>query len=129
MAERRYGFRFSLPEGCVILVSLLLASFLVFVFGAYVGKEMEARKAAEQTRTIRLPVSSSEEAPPARLQGEMPSLLWKLPAEKPTVTPPSSPVSIPPAQKPLVAPPSAAPAPAGHGLPGVFPLGRRAPHG
>src|SRR5713101_6227090 len=95
MAERRYSFRFSLPEGCVILVSLLLTSFLVFLFGVYVGKEVEAHKAAQQTRTARLPVSASGETVPARPVIDTPAVNSPLPAEKPEASPavPHPPVS------------------------------------
>ena len=111
MAERRYGFRFSLPEGCVIVLSLLLCSFLVFLFGVYVGKEVEARKVAEQTRTVRLPVSAAEEPTHARPLAGAPSLLWKLPTEKLAVPPPApTPGASPPAQKPSVSPLSSTPA-------------------
>jgi cell division septation protein DedD len=54
MAERRYGFRFSFAEGCVIVGSMIGASFLVFLFGVYTGRELEARKTAENTRTVRV---------------------------------------------------------------------------
>jgi septal ring-binding cell division protein DamX len=60
MAERRYNFRFSLPEGFVIFLSLLLTSFLIFLFGVHVGKETQARKVVQQGRTVRLPVSLPE---------------------------------------------------------------------
>ena len=83
MAERRYSFRFSLPEGCVILLSLLLTSFLVFLFGVYVGKEVEAHKAARQTRTARLPASASGESSPARPIIDTPAAVSTTPAEKP----------------------------------------------
>ncbi len=56
MAERRYGFRFSFAEGCVIVASLCGASFLIFMFGIYAGRELEARKAAEHTNLVRLTV-------------------------------------------------------------------------
>jgi cell division septation protein DedD len=97
MAERRYSFRFSLPEGCILFASFLLASFLVFLFGVYVGKEVEARKIVEQSRTVRLPVSALENQTPVHPPAT-PSLLWKLPTEKPAVSPvpppqPSAPVS------------------------------------
>src|SRR3954447_18231667 len=83
MAERRYSFRFSLPEGCVILLSLLLTSFLVFLFGVYVGKEVEAHKAAQQIRTAKLPASMSGESAPARLPTTTtPVTGSSLPAEK-----------------------------------------------
>jgi outer membrane biosynthesis protein TonB len=61
MAERRYGFRFSLVEAGIILISLFSASFLIFLFGIYVGTEVQARKAIQQTRTVRLPVPVAEE--------------------------------------------------------------------
>lgn len=66
MAERRYGFRFSFAEGCVIVVSLIGASFLVFLFGVYAGRELEAHKAAENTQTVRVhsdPVNNQISAP------------------------------------------------------------------
>lgn len=69
MAERRYGFRFSFVEGCVIAASILCGSFLVFLFGVYAGREMESRRIAESariTRVINAPVTAparSEERP------------------------------------------------------------------
>lgn len=54
MAERRYGFRFSFVEGCVIVASIVSASFLVFLFGVYAGREMESRKIAESARISRV---------------------------------------------------------------------------
>ena len=62
MAERRYGFRFSLAEGSVIVVSMIGAAFLVFLFGVYAGRELEARKNAENTRTVR--INTLEKASP-----------------------------------------------------------------
>lgn len=61
MAERRYGFRFSFAEGCIIVVSILGASFLVFLFGVYAGRELESRKAAEHTSLVRLTASPEGE--------------------------------------------------------------------
>ena len=61
MAERRYGFRFSFAEGCIIVVSLVGSSFLVFLFGIYAGRELEARKAAEHTSSVRLAVTGGGE--------------------------------------------------------------------
>jgi cell division septation protein DedD len=61
MAERRYGFRFSLVEAGIILISLFSASFLIFLFGIYIGTEVQARKAIQQTRTVRLPVPLADE--------------------------------------------------------------------
>jgi len=82
MAERRYSFRFSLPEGCVLLLSLLLTSFLVFLFGVYVGKEVEAHKAVKQARTARLPASVSGEPSLARPTSDTPAAVSPAPAEK-----------------------------------------------
>jgi cell division septation protein DedD len=62
MAERRYGFRFSFAEGCIIVVSIVGSFFLVFLFGIYAGRELEARKAAEHTSSVRLTVTSGGEA-------------------------------------------------------------------
>lgn len=81
MAERRYNFRFSLPEGCVILVSLFLTSFLIFLFGVHVGKETQARKTVQQGRTVRVPVALTDSeratlsppAPEASLLGQRPT--------------------------------------------------------
>jgi DedD protein len=61
MAERRYGFRFSLVEAGIILISFVSASFLIFLFGIYIGTEVQARKAIQQTRTVRLPVPVADE--------------------------------------------------------------------
>ncbi len=69
MAERRYGFRFSFAEGCIIVVSIMGASFLVFLFGVYAGRELEARKAAEHTSTVRLTALTEGEAPGASKEG------------------------------------------------------------
>lgn len=70
MAERRYNFRFSLPEVCVLLVSLLVASFLIFLFGVHVGREAQAHKAVQQGRVVKVPVALTDSekaslAPPA----------------------------------------------------------------
>lgn len=90
MAERRYSFRFSLPEGCVMAVGFLLTSFLVFLFGVYVGKEVEAHKAVQQARTMRLPVSASVESPPSRSAADPSGRIPASPVEKPVTIPPPS---------------------------------------
>jgi cell division protein FtsN len=41
------------------------ASFLVFLFGVYTGRELEARKTAENTRTVRVNSSLVDEKTPA----------------------------------------------------------------
>ncbi len=99
MAERRYNFRFSLPEGFVILVSLVLTSFLVFLFGVHVGKETQARKAVQQGRTVRVPVSLSGAESPSLPQtpAAVPPSLPRRPNESLTAAPlqPSQPVLAP----------------------------------
>ena len=49
MAERRYGVRFNGVEGGLLLGGVLLASFLIFVSGVYVGREVAGRKGVAQT--------------------------------------------------------------------------------
>ncbi|MBI3248565.1 MAG: SPOR domain-containing protein [Deltaproteobacteria bacterium] len=80
MAERRYGFRFSFVEGCVIVASIVSASFLVFLFGVYAGREMEARKVAESARISRVVDAPVESSFPARSEEGTRSA----PKEKPT---------------------------------------------
>lgn len=125
MAERRYGFRFSFAEGCVIVASLCGASFLVFMFGIYAGRELEARKAAEHTSSVRLTVSRDgeshdlpadekplkdgpEKSYPSSGSPEPSKTVVVLNPSKPTETPiaanpssslPASPVSLPSAPK------------------------------
>ena len=53
MTERRYGFRFSGVEGGLLVGSVLLASFLIFVSGVYVGREVAGRKVVPQTPIVR----------------------------------------------------------------------------
>lgn len=81
MAERRYNLRFSLPEGCVILIGLFLTSLLVFLFGVHVGKEVQVRKAVQQGRTVRLPVSLSDSES---------SSFFQAPAQTPSLIPKST---------------------------------------
>jgi cell division septation protein DedD len=104
MTERRYGFRFSLTEGCVIVVSVLLASFLIFLFGVYAGKELEAHQAAKHTSTVRLPAPPAED--PARPPEERSALVRPAPVAKPAVAPLPTPGSSLPASKPANPPPS-----------------------
>lgn len=58
MVERRYGFRFSGAEGGVLLGSILISSFLIFVSGVYVGREVAGRKGVSQNQVVRVPASS-----------------------------------------------------------------------
>jgi cell division septation protein DedD len=57
MTERRYGLRFSGAEGGLLFGGMLLASFLVFVSGVYVGREVAGRKGNTQGPIVRVPVS------------------------------------------------------------------------
>jgi len=75
MAERRYGFRFSFAEGGVIAISMIGAAFLIFLFGVYAGRELEARKNAENTRTVRL--NAMEKAADSPLGGTVEPLTKK----------------------------------------------------
>lgn len=83
MAERRYSLRFSLPEGFLFVVSLLVASSLIFLFGVYVGKAGEMSKLTQPAPIIRVPVAlAKEQVAPARPRGE-PPVLASVPAEPP----------------------------------------------
>src|SRR5690349_18534887 len=86
MAERRYGFRFSFAEGCILVVSIMGASFLVFLFGVYTGRELEARKAAERTSTVRLTaLVEGETSGPSKEGREKPTSALSAPSPgKPT---------------------------------------------
>jgi septal ring-binding cell division protein DamX len=88
MAERRYNFRFSLPEAFVLLGSLVLTSFLIFLFGVHVGKETQVRKTVQQGRTVRIPVtmpnterSSLPQTPTEVLPSPVPPSPSRLPNE------------------------------------------------
>ena len=60
MTARQYVFRFNLPQGCIVCVSVVVGFLLVFVFGIYIGKEVQAYKTAQQTRTVRFPVEPAD---------------------------------------------------------------------
>jgi cell division protein FtsN len=124
MAERRYGFRFSFAEGCVLVGGVLLASFLIFVFGVYAGKELEARQAAENTRTVRLAVQTQQdESNGSRLSGEETLLPGKPPTDKSAVlsAPALSPKVSPPIQKTVEPPQKAIESPIEKPLPPPLP--------
>ncbi|MGH7961985.1 MAG: SPOR domain-containing protein [Candidatus Binatia bacterium] len=91
MAKRRYGFRCSLSEGFLLLLSLLLTSSFVFLFGVYVGKAGEARKVTQHTELVRLPVVASKESAPLRPPTIVPlpadTLEETLPSQLPTNAP------------------------------------------
>jgi len=82
MAERHYAFHFNLPEGCILFLGALVSFFLVFSFGVYIGKEVQAYKTAQETRTVRFPINASEDV--SRVPASPPSLPL---AEKPLPKP------------------------------------------
>ena len=69
MPERYYAFHFNFLEGCILFLSSSISFLLVFTFGVYIGKEVQAYKTAQETRTVRFPVIASEDVspPPASL--------------------------------------------------------------
>ena len=60
MAVRQYAFHFNLPEGCIVFLSTVVSFLLVFAFGVYIGKEVQAYKTAQETRTVRFPVEPAD---------------------------------------------------------------------
>ncbi len=60
MTVRQYAFHFNLPQGCLVCVSAAVSFLLVFVFGIYIGKEVQAYKTAQQTRIVRFPVEPAD---------------------------------------------------------------------
>lgn len=60
MAVRQYAFHFNLPEGCIVFLSTVVSFLLVFAFGVYIGKEVQAYKTAQETRTVRFPVEHAD---------------------------------------------------------------------
>ncbi len=109
MTERRYGFRFSIVEAGLLVVSVVLVSVFVFVAGVYVGKGVEAHKTAQLTPPVRMPVQIPDEL---RTTTDTP-LTWKLPKDKPVETiPPVAPGTVedsvqrpsPSTQTPVVSP-------------------------
>jgi septal ring-binding cell division protein DamX len=106
MAERRYGFRFSFAEGCIIVAGLMIASFLVFLFGVYAGREMEARKAAEHTRVVRVAVSQGGQENSSSREGEPSASAKETPEKFAVEAPPTVPVVVVAPQKPSPPAPS-----------------------
>src|SRR5215475_8398997 len=114
MTERRYGFRFSAIEAGLLVVGVVLVSVFVFVAGVYVGKGVEARKTAQLTPPLRMPVHIPEE--PHASPTDTP-LTWKLPKDKSVGTIPpvasgtgedSVQTPIPSTQTPITSPPLSA---------------------
>ena len=60
MAVRQYAFHFNLPEGCIVFLSTVVSFLLIFAFGVYIGKEVQAYKTAQETRTVRFPVEHAD---------------------------------------------------------------------
>ena len=60
MAVRQYAFHFNLPQGCIVCVSVVVSFLLVFAFGIYIGKEVQAYRTAQETRTVRFPVEYTD---------------------------------------------------------------------
>jgi len=60
MAQRRYQLQLSMLEGGMLTLSFLVASFLIFIFGMYVGKEIQAQKTVHIAQPLRVPVVSSK---------------------------------------------------------------------
>ena len=61
MAVRQYAFHFNLSEGCIVLLSTVVSFLLVFAFGVYIGKEVQAYKTAQETRPVRFPAGHPED--------------------------------------------------------------------
>ncbi len=60
MAVQQYAFHFNLSQGCIVCVSVVVSFLLVFAFGVYIGKEVQAYKTAQETRTVRFPVEHTD---------------------------------------------------------------------
>ena len=60
MAVRQYAFHFNLAEGWIVCLSTVVSFLLVFAFGIYTGKEIQAYKTAQETRTMRFPVEPAD---------------------------------------------------------------------
>ena len=113
MPERYYAFHFNFLEGCILFLSASISFLLVFAFGVYIGKEVQAYKTAQETRTVRFPIHASEDVsrPPASplplpLGEKHPSKQAAQP-HRPSSQPVSAPAPSPATQlreKPRVAP-------------------------
>ena len=116
------------------MVSCLFASVLIFVFGIYVGKEVQAQKTVEQATPLRVPVGRSKTEllarPPAL---PLPSPQAAVPVQQPESPKPSAPLPLfataeppaataePPAAAPEPKPPVTVPPRAQHGKPPARP--------
>lgn len=86
MAHRRYHIQLSVFEGGMLVAGFVLASVLIFVFGMYIGKEVQAQKIAHQAQPLRVPVVLSKNQILSR-----PSATASLPAARLTAPPISEP--------------------------------------
>jgi cell division septation protein DedD len=104
ITERRFGFRFSIVEGGLLFGSVLLTSFLIFVSGVYVGREIAGRKAMPHSQVVHLPVSSfggqsvvrataTNDSAPVRTASNNAPLAWPVTKEK--TSPPAPPTTRP----------------------------------
>ncbi|MBM4255156.1 MAG: hypothetical protein FJ147_04580 [Deltaproteobacteria bacterium] len=128
MTGRHYGFRFNGVEGGLLLGSILLASFLIFVSGVYVGREVGGRKVVAPSHVVRVPISpvpdpivtrttpTSESNAAVRTDAtSQTSMTWPVTSEKsvsPTPPLPRAEVTQRPAQEKPRLSPSAVPTPA-----------------
>ena len=91
MAVRQYAFRFNLSEGYIVSLSTVVSFLLVFACGVYIGKEVQAYKTAQETRTVRFPVGNPEDT----VSASPPSLAFPLTLEKPAQGGPSQLPTVP----------------------------------
>lgn len=109
------------------MVSCLFASLLIFVFGIYVGKEVQAQKTVEQATPLHVPVGRSKTEllarPPAL---PLPSPQAAVPVQQQESPKPPAPLPLlatvePPATTPEPKPPVTAPPRAQHEKPPAKP--------
>lgn len=60
MAVRQYAFHFNSAEGWIVCLSTVVSFLLIFACGIYIGKEIQAYKTAQETRTMRFPVEPAD---------------------------------------------------------------------
>lgn len=96
MAVRQYAFHFNFSEGCIVFLSAVVSFLLVFAFGVYIGKEVQAYKTAQETRTVRFPVENLEDKVSASPPSHALPLILKKTLEKRSQGVQSQPPSAPP---------------------------------
>ena len=82
MAVRQYAFHFNLSEGCIVFLSAVVSFLLVFAFGIYIGKEVQAYKTAQETRTVRFPVENIEPQRSMKSDARTPRMVVPPPAPR-----------------------------------------------